>query len=403
MFTQILQKIKSFKVSLGIFIAFIILYLVILAIVGLNRPAWGDEAHFVQTVQQFGQGITLDVLRSYGEMSTPFPFVMYALWGRLFGFSLPALRTLSLAIALITAGLFWWLCYKIFREAFSTSICTIFLFINPYMIGFSIFVFPDMVTILCLVLGMLAMLDDRPVALCLACAFGLLSRQYFIFFPLAVFFYTLYNHFRRGGNPIKTITAIALSVLPTLWLFWLWKGVSPQNNLGGIYLGYAFTFHPTALILYIILLGAYLSPLVLIRWRKYYLSPPIMVIAVIASLTYFVFPLKASTPSLNAGITTVGYLDRALSAILGPYTKWAWYSLFLLSLPILIQIIHVWFKNLRQPGAEEWISLAILLFLVIMPFSYLWWEKYFVLVLPLAILEIFRPAHPTKYRMPLIQ
>ncbi len=392
MIAQVYIKLKERKTSVVIFAVFLCAYLAVLSVMGLNRPAWGDEAHFVETVRQFGQGITLDLIKTYGEMSTPFPFVMYALWGKLFGFSLPALRTFSLVIAATTAAVFWQLCNKILHDTFSALVCTIFLFINPYIVGLSIFVFPDMLTILCLVTGVLALVDDRPVLLSLACALGLLSRQYFIFFPAAVFCYCALKYWLKSGKPLKTIIAVSVSILPTLLLFWLWKGISPQNSLKELYLGNAFSFSPTALVLYIILLGAYLSPLILVRWRKYYRSWPIAAIAVVLSGIYFIYPVKVSLASLNNGITTVGYLHRFLSAVLGRYTNWAFFILFLLSLPVLLEIIRMWIADFKNPSREWWLKLSILLFLIIMPFSYLWWEKYFVLILPIAILEIYRPA-----------
>jgi hypothetical protein len=394
---QIYQRLRGFTGSLGILAAFIIIFLAILVIAGLNRPAWGDEEHFVLTIRQFGQGITLDTLRTYSEMSTPLPFILYAAWGKIVGFELPALRLLSLAVAVITIILFWRLCYKIFHDAFSASMCAIFLFINPYMVGFSIFVFPDMLTILCLVVGMLALLDDRPVVLVIAIAFGLLSRQYFIFFPVAVLIYSLYRSYRKNRRQLKIITATLLGMVPILLLFWLWQGVSPQNDLKELYLGYAFKFYPPALILYIALLGTYLLPLVIMRWRKYYRNLAAGVMAVIVSGIYFLFPVKASPPSLESGITTVGYLHRFLIGVLGPYANWAFYGLFLLSLPVLIQLIHTWLKDFKKPDLTWLDKLAIILFLIIMPFSYLWWEKYFVLILPIAIIEIYRPVelpHP---------
>jgi hypothetical protein len=259
------------------------------------------------------------------------------------------------------------------------------------MAGFSVFVFPDMVTILCLIVGVMALVYKKPILLGIACAFGLLSRQYFVFFPLAVFIYAIYKLWQKDSTQLKTIYAVVLSTIPTLLLFWLWKGFSPQNSLGKLYLGYAFRFYPSALTLYIILLGTYLSPLIILRWHKYYKNLSIGVIALIGSAGYIFYPIKASAPSLNNGIDTVGYLHRFLLMILGPYVNWAFYFLFLFSLPILIHIIKTWLQDYKQVDITWLVRLAILLFLMIMPFSYLWWEKYFVLVLPLAILEIYRP------------
>src|SRR5437667_2479703 len=62
-------------------VAFLVGFESLVVLLGLGRPYWGDEAHFVQTIRRFADGITLDTLRHYPEMSTPLPFVLYAVWG----------------------------------------------------------------------------------------------------------------------------------------------------------------------------------------------------------------------------------------------------------------------------------------------------------------------------------
>jgi hypothetical protein len=113
-----------------------------------SRPPWGDEAHFLGTVRLFGQGISVDLLRTYPEMSAPLTYVLYAAWGRLAGFGTPELRLLSPVIASAT-GLLWFAFLKDHlrsRLAVSMSLATLVL--NPYFIGLSVFVFTDMLALL---------------------------------------------------------------------------------------------------------------------------------------------------------------------------------------------------------------------------------------------------------------
>jgi hypothetical protein len=80
-------------------IAFIIFESIVVIAGDLNREPWGDEYHFVQTVKQFGTNFSIETLTHYNEMSGPLPFIIYSLWGRVFGFDLFILRLLSILIA----------------------------------------------------------------------------------------------------------------------------------------------------------------------------------------------------------------------------------------------------------------------------------------------------------------
>jgi hypothetical protein len=71
-------------------------WLGIVAVAALDRAPWGDEQHYLQTVQRFGQDMDFETLRRYpGELAPPLAFALYAWWGRLVGFALPRLRVLS--------------------------------------------------------------------------------------------------------------------------------------------------------------------------------------------------------------------------------------------------------------------------------------------------------------------
>ena len=92
-----------FKRSLLLLILVLIVYETILYMgVGLRQPTWADEHHFISTIEEFGEELSLRQLRTYNEMSTPLPFILYALWGKLVGFHLHQLRFFSLIIALFT-------------------------------------------------------------------------------------------------------------------------------------------------------------------------------------------------------------------------------------------------------------------------------------------------------------
>jgi hypothetical protein len=80
-----------------------VVWLGIVAVAALDRAPWGDEQHYLETVQRFGQDMGLETLRTYpGELAPPLAFALYAWWGPLVGFALPRLRVLSLIVAFLT-------------------------------------------------------------------------------------------------------------------------------------------------------------------------------------------------------------------------------------------------------------------------------------------------------------
>src|SRR6266568_4671245 len=74
--------------------AIILVEALIVCVIGLNHPTWGDEGHFIGTITSFGSDLSIAQLTNYPEVTTPLPFIVYALWGRAFGFDPFHLRIL---------------------------------------------------------------------------------------------------------------------------------------------------------------------------------------------------------------------------------------------------------------------------------------------------------------------
>ena len=375
------------------FLPFLVVFMIAIAsIADLNRPYWGDEAHFVATVRHFGQGLDVDTIAHYNEMSTPLPFVAYSLWGRAFGFDISILRILSMLIALATYLLFHHLVYRLFRRPGIAHLATAFLALHPYMVGLSIFVFTDMTAILFVVLFLLAVEKRSPFLLAMASTGGLLSRQYFVFLPIAaVLYYPLGHLWGRRDGTRKMTASIILSFCPLVLLFILWKGLSPDSPLRALYLGDGLGFHPSSLTLYIGQFFLYLLPFVLYRWRDYYGDMKVLLATFVLSWVYGWLPVAPSAPALEAGIDTVGLFHRLVRATIGSrFEGVVFYVAFWLGLPVVLSIAA---DGWRRLGAKSWdfvlfLDISIAAFLAIMPFSYLAWEKYFLMVMPLAIIQV---------------
>jgi hypothetical protein len=388
-----------FRSLIAFVIFLILLQSVVISVAGLKRPHWGDEEHFVQTVRLFGEEISLNTLKHYNEMSTPLPFLTYALWGRIFGFETNVLRILSVIIALLTYLLFHRFLFLLFQEPKIAFFTAVFLAVHPYMVGFSIFVFTDMLPILFLIVACIAVIKGKAVVFALAAAGTLLCRQHFIFLPVAAGLFYLLS-FLTNRNETRTkrsatrrmLPASILSLAPLGLLFLIWQGFSPDNEMRKSYLDEGFYFHPSYLTLYVCLLFVYLIPIVVVRWRRIYSDRRILVGSFIISWLYWLFPVGPSKYAIAIDVHTVGLFHRLLQWIWpgGFFEQVVFYAAFLLGLPILILLIKDCYQKVKRRDFDLplFLDMSILAFLVILPFSYMCWEKYFLPVVPLAAVRL---------------
>ncbi len=387
----------SYRKSAALFLVFIVVFQLAVIVVGdIARPDWshwGDEWHFQNTIKKFGNEISLNNLKHYEEMSTPLPFLAYAMWGRVVGFDLFHLRILSVIIALVTYVLFHRFLFVTLKNNTKAFLGAAFLAVQPYMIGFSIFVYTDMMAILFIILAGLAHFERRPLLMAVAMAMAILSRQYAAFLALAAgLFYLLEYVNSRRTNTLRMLSACVLSIIPFAILFIWWGGPSPDNTMKLHYIDYGFSFHPYVLSLYISVLFVYLLPLIIIHLKRFYGDYRVWLAAVVASAFYPLFPVEPTQPTLNVGITTVGLFHRLLNAVIKNDTgvHVAFYAGFLLAMPVLIYFVRDCYSRLKQKryDLKLFLDATILLFFAVMPFSYLGWEKYFLPVVPLIILRI---------------
>lgn len=387
----------QYRKSLVLFIVFIIVFELLVILVGdIVRPGWShwsDEWHFQNTIKRFGNEINLYNLKHYEEMSTPLPFLIYALWGRMMGFDLFHLRMLSVIIAILTYIAFHRLLFIALKDGKKVFWGGAFLVAQPYMIGLSIFVFTDMTAILFMVLACLALLKRRPILLGICIMMAILSRQYIAFLALAAGIYFLVDYLRvRRKSSLYMMLSSVVSVIPYILLALWWGGPTPDNTMQYRYLDYGFTFNAHALSLYIGLIWVYGFPLLLFYLKKFYCDYKVWIAGVIASGFYLLFPVGPSQPTINVGISTVGLFHRFLKALLlGEFwIQVVFYLSFLLAMPVVIRLAGDCYRRFKRRLHDTplFLDLAILAFFVVMPFSYLSWEKYLMPMLPLFILRV---------------
>ncbi len=377
----------------GLYLLFLFAFqFVLVPVMALDAPVWGDEGHYVNTIEQFGDRLSLELLRTYEEMSGPLPFVLYAAWGNLVGFNLTMLRIFSLLAALVTYILFYRVARTWGLSPERAVIALAILMLNPYMIGLSVFVYTDMLTILFVVFALQGFVTNKVRTMSVALALALLCRQYIVFVSIALIAYQVMQYvLEKDRSALPKIGYLIAAHLPLIALFFLWGGLNPDNDMQQLYARHAFVFHPSFVTTYIAALGAYLLPILVWRWRQVYAKRAVIISAVLCWL-YWLFPIEAAEPAKHVGTDTVGllhgWLVERLGGGIGPDI--AFFVLFFVGIPIVIHAVAemgVIAKRRVIVPQDLW-PMLLLAFLIVMPWSYLVWEKYLMPLLPAVILMI---------------
>ena len=179
--------------------------------------------------------------------------------------------------------------------------------------------------------------------------------------------------------------------------------VENDNLRKQFYAAETFRYHPSAFVLYISQLFWYLLPVVLIRWRRFCSDYRLWLVAAAVSVCYFVFPVTVSASAVEAGTHTVGFLHRSLVGLCGD----AWpvsavfYVGFLFGIPVLLSVVRDTYLRLKDHRLDYalFLDLCSLSFLLLMPFSYLTWEKYFMPLVPLATARFLLPHNGNPQRI----
>jgi hypothetical protein len=361
--------------------------------VGIDRPLRADEPHFVETIIQFGtMPLSLDVLAHYNEMSGPVPFVLYGAWGRMFGFEPQTLRLFSILVALATYVLLFWFLQSETGNLRLSVLGTAFVALHPYMLYLSLFVYTDMLAILCLIGALAAVRRERPLWLAVALCGAVLNRQYLVFAAGAAGAYYLARGIRlRQRRDLVPMLAVAASLVPLARLCVLWGGLCPDGTLKHIYLDKHPSFHVSSLVLYVSLMSIYLWPVLAARWRDFFGGRQPLAAAAVLCWLYWLFPVRPSPIAAESGFR-VGMLHLTLHRLFENESME--HLVFFVGFAGGLAIV----TGLAIDAARRWrtkcidfqffLDLTIFAFLAVMPCSYLHWEKYFMPLVPVLLLRI---------------
>lgn len=151
----VIAKLLSSEKTVLIVVLFVTALAISLGALSENRALFdSDEEIYLRVIKIFDRGLSLELLRSYqGEPASPAPifFIIYAWWGKIFGFSYQVFRGLSLVLTLLTM-----LCLSIFLRKQAQNQRVFFpllLFLFPYIFSMGFSVMAEPLTLLFTVVG----------------------------------------------------------------------------------------------------------------------------------------------------------------------------------------------------------------------------------------------------------
>ena len=266
------------------------------------------------------------------------------------------------------------------------------------MMSLSLLIYTDMPAIGFSVWACLAMLRRRSVQTAVALACAMLCRQFAIVYVVAFAAGLLFEWcWYRRKDTAGMLIACALSVLPLAGLCLLWGGLSPANVIGERYLSYPVAWHPASFVLYVAQLSLYLLPVVVLRWQAIFSRPQVLAWAVAFSALAIIFPVRVSEVAKLHNAKTVGFFATWLHEVFAdPFmVNIVWLVLFIAGMAVLLTMLS---KVIRKAASEQNIlfELIVLAFMMIMPLSYMRWEKYFMLILPAACIAVLQTARSPR-------
>lgn len=366
-----------------------------LSFLNISKPPHSDERHFVETINIFYNNFSLSAIKDYPEITPPFFYYFYALWAKVFGFSIESLRIFNTLISLIT----WQLIFIFFRfvtqntrHTFLLSLLTI---LNPYLIGISIYVYNDSLNLLLLLIAVIAFLKDKATIMSLFFSLALLTRQYSVIFPLAIAVYSITKFFTQSKENKKFIFASLISFIPLIVLIIIWNGFTPKSGEEFWIVRNRAVYNIDYINSYISFSSIYAFPLVLYFLIKKGFNKVNLLFALLLTLLLSFFPIKPSLATLSqTNVLTIGYAHKFLAMLFGYETlllKIVLSMFLFFGSYVIASLLRNLFSEIktRQLNKLSLFTIFWFFFLLIMPFSFQVWEKYLVMIMPFYLSAIY--------------
>jgi hypothetical protein len=226
----------------------------------------------------------------------------------------------------------------------------------------------------------------------------LLFRQYYVFVIVALIIYhglRLLRDAEHRADAIRMALGYLACMVPFGLLALLWGGIHPPNGVVYMVTGKSEPlYHPSYLIAYIVLMPAYTFPIIAARLKPVYASRVAIIAACLAAPLYWFAPVEVSRRSAAfIHAPAIGTYHRLLQIIARENETLSHVLLcltFVVGVPVVLYFVRSIVRRMRERRFDLALQfdLMILVFLIIMPFSYQIWEKYIIPLVPLVSVRL---------------
>jgi hypothetical protein len=256
------------------------------------------------------------------------------------------------------------------------------------MIGVSFFVYTDMWAIFTVVLAVYFIFTKQYVYASVALTIALWSRQYAVYQLTAICLFLIYKYFPNFKKMVGTCSIVSISFFSLIPLFLLWGGFTPVNQIRYVYIQSHIVYQWSGLWAYLSSLTVYTLPL-LIVWLLYHnRSYALLVLSFLMASLYFWSPIQPSLCAVEASFESIGFFDKVLNKYIS--IKNIVEAIYFISISLQLYYLFHIAKSLKNQPINVFVILSIVMFLLIMPLSYIVWEKYILLLLPIYLLALVK-------------
>ncbi len=263
-----------------------------------------ENAFHLKAIQKFSSAFPYFSLKHYSSVTGPLPYMLWATFGKAFGFEIPTLRFLTVLFSYTTGLLFFVTCRD---QKIPFPLLTTFVLISfPYIFLHSFTLYTNNMALFWQVFTMLFLLkyvESKSITDLILAAFGssalVFTRQIDIALPIAALCFLLTEkNLRRPW----TLLIVFLPIAGLLFLFYYWGGIFPGRIWGRPLLHFLFSIRWTQFTLILVMLGFYFHPLGLLEIKRGKGWPLLFLIGSVVYL--LIFPLNY--PKEGLGIIYYG-------------------------------------------------------------------------------------------------
>ena len=369
--------------------SFLILSLPFITFILITRLAFNpfvDEHLFhLPTIRAFASSFPFFNLKDYPSASGPLPYILWTIFGKIFGFEIWNLRLLTAILSYLCSLIFFTTCRE--QKRSFPLLMTLVLIFSPYIFLHSFTIYTSNLTLLWELFSLRYFLKYQESKSNFDLLLGsvgslalVFSRQLDIALPAGVLFYFLMEKSRR--KPLSLLSGV-VPIAGLLLLMIYWNGITPPR----FQTGFLPVLKPVHLTLILTVVGFYFQPFGLYECKKLK-SRAAIILLLLPLLLYLSVPY----PKEGLGIVYYG-IDWLASK---------WYKDLSWMLPLYLGMLGglVFYSLVRQIRSQGGSSLPfyVLLFYVFLnflnPFVY---ERHYYFAWPLILLLLPKDLSENRF------